>query len=307
MKVANPYNAHISNDPDDCKDHVPNNPSAAQQCKDYMVSNGGFHLFWDYNRYGDCNPQAEYCDMSLQPAAGFNIYTIKEGKAVLYSLHSLGLNYHYVPAMDQSDKDEYFVRAFSVSDGYAESGESNHVPFPQQVETTIEPISVETYRWTVKNYDGSAPQWYKAVVEPGKLMSGYAFTCLNNCSQGQYLDSWYSGSVKFGLPENMDIQNARLNWNHISYITSGPGANNVIMTCGVYLGFQNPDMQAISNTPLWGSENFDVSLPVLQARMKNQKSVVFSFVAPMSKKPGVRWDRCLWSINNLALTLHYYQ
>jgi hypothetical protein len=102
----------------------------------------------------------------------------------------------------------------------------------------------------------------------------------------------------------MDIQNARLNWKTMWYTTSGPGANNVITSCGVTLMDANPDDSVpLSNTTLWGIENYDVTLPVQQAYADNQY-VRFDFKSPWLKKPEVRWDRCLWFINNLTLSIH---
>jgi hypothetical protein len=106
----------------------------------------------------------------------------------------------------------------------------------------------------------------------------------------------------------MDIQNAQLNWKTMWYTTSGPGANNVITSCGVTLMDANPDDSVpLSNTTLWGIENYDVTAPVLAKLSSNQgwKNIVrFDFKSPWLKKPEVRWDRCLWFINNLTLSIH---
>ena len=93
--VANPYNAHISNDPNDCKYYVPSNPWDVEQCKYAMGLTGGSLLFWDYHRYGECNPYAENCNMSLQPADKFHVYTIKAG-VVGYNVAYLNHNYEEV-------------------------------------------------------------------------------------------------------------------------------------------------------------------------------------------------------------------
>jgi hypothetical protein len=271
-----------------------------------MASGGGFLLVWDYNRYGDCNPGAEICDTSYQPADQFHIYSSKAGAFVSYSV-GIGPNYHYDPGFSRADRDEYFVRAYSYT--YGESVDSNHVFFQEKLlETTINPSSVETKRWSVWNYDGSSPHWViQAGLSPGELESGYAFTCLNNCSDGQYRDGWYTGVVQFLIPENMDIQSARLNWKNEYYVTSGAGETDVVSrSCGVNLN-TGPGGWELSTSSLWGSENFDVSPPVLDANLNSKKSIAFWFMAPSERRPVVRWDRCLWQINNISLTLYYHQ
>jgi hypothetical protein len=301
-RIASPYNASITNDPSVCKDHVPPYPGVEQQCKDYMAANGGYLLVWTYNRFGECNPQAENCDADLQPADGFNIYTYQQGNPipVQYSLHPLGKNFSYVPAMGNG---EYFVRAYN--DTVGESADSNHVLLQLNSEITINPTSVQTDRMTAWNYDGSVPHWeIQAGLSPDEMESGYAFTCLNNCSDGKYRDGWYYGTVKFDLPGNVSVQKARLDWDTEDYITSGPGENKVLEGCGVHLIAYNPWWYSNLNSSLWGVTHYDVSPPVLKAMMDGQPSIEFTFQAPWNLKPSVRWDRCLWQIHNLTLTLY---
>jgi len=298
--VANPYNAAITNDPNVCKDHVPSYAGKEQECKNYMASNGGYLLVWTYNRFGNCNPQTDVCDPDLRPADGFNIYRYEQGKVEQYNLHPLAKEFSYVPAMGNG---EYFVRAYN--DTVGESADSNHVQFQLISEITINPTSVQTDRMSDWNYDGSVPHWViQAGLSPDELESGYAFTCLNNCSTGQYRDGWYYGTVKFDLPGNIVFKNARLDWDTEDYITSGPGANKVTAGCGVNLVVYSPYWYSNLNSSLWGIDHYDVTTPVLTAKSNGDQSIEFTFQAPWALKPDVRWDRCLWQIHNLTLTLY---
>ena len=302
-KVANPYNAEITNDPNVCKDHVPD-LAYEQQCKNYMVTHG-YLLVWTYNRFGDCNPQAEICDESYQPADGFNIYTVIEGKTTFYPIHPLTKHFSYVPAMvSNSKKTEFFVRAYSSA--YGESGDSNHVLFPQPapLETTINPTSLDIGSLEAYGDVSGPPQWYTYPPKGGELFSGYAFMPLS----GSYRDVWATSTIYFTLPENIDIQGARLNWKNKSYTTYGPGADDVMKNCRILLksGVGTSGWYQNLNTSLWGSENYDVSQAVLIAKMGGQSSINFWFEAPMGLKPGVRPDACLWYIDNVSLTLYHH-
>jgi hypothetical protein len=306
--IASPYNAAITNDPNVCKDHVFYQSDEAQ-CKETLSFYRNL-LVWTWNRYGNCNPGSEYCDMSYQPKDRFNYFVIKDGKtadaAPINGLVPLDGN-TYVPLRVEG---EYFVRA--VSDTYGESGDSNHVIFtPTTSETILKPTAVETWRWTEKNYGGITPHWETTTgaSPPDGLISGYTFTCLNNCSEGQFSDSRYNGRIKFTLPDNKSVKNAQLSWKNNWYTTDGAGANDVIMSCGVSLHAETTGSVSmkLSNFSLWGSENYNVYLPVLMTIMDGDKNIEFLFVAPIGKTPGVRWNRCLWFINNLSLTLKYYE
>jgi hypothetical protein len=206
-----------------------------------------------------------------------------------------GLNYTYVPMMAEG---EYFVRAYSNT--YGESGNSNPVVFKEPVlETTIDPTSFEITGKEVFGDDPTHSQWYSYPPNGGVLFSGYAFMPI----MGSYRDIWADSTVKFNLPENMNIQGAKLNWKNKSYTTSGPGANNWIKNCGVYLN--STGGWPLAPSVPGGSENYNVSDAVMNAYLNSQPTIEFWFLALRSLKPGVRPDACLWYINNLSLTLYY--
>jgi hypothetical protein len=266
----------------------------------------GYLLVWTYNRFGPCNPQAEVCDQSYQPADGFNIYTVIEGKTAPYGIYPLGKGFSYVPAMlNGKKKVEFFVRAYSTA--YGESGDSNHVSLsqPPPLEMTIDPTSLKIDSLEAYGDVSGPPQWYTYPPNGGVLFSGYAFMPLS----GSYRDVWVTSTISFALPKNIDIQGARLNWKNKSYTTYGPGAGNVMNNCGIRLksGVGPTGWYQDLNTSLWGSESYDVSQVVSIAKMSDESSIDFWFEAPMGLKPGVRPDACLWYIDNLSLTLYYPQ
>jgi len=194
------------------------------------------------------------------------------------------------------------VRAHSNT--YGESGNSNSVFFVYQgkvSETTIDPTSFEITSKEVYGDDSTPPQWYSYPPNGGVLFSGYAFMPIN----ASYRDVWADSTVTFNLPEDMQFLSARLNWKNKSYTTSGPGVNNVIKNCVVYLN-TGPGGWPLAPSVPGGSENYDVSDAVLNAEMSSQPTIEFWFLALKSLKSGVRPDACLWYINNLSLTLYYH-
>ena len=268
-----------------------------------MANSGGYLLVWDYNRFGTCNPQSEQCDEDIQPANRFFVYNIREGGASLYNIQPLdGLFYTYVPLFDE---DEYFVRAYS--NAYGHSADSNHVVFKGPLlETTLKPTYSISSTFKTSNYNGSPPHWANTPgLQPGELQSGYSFSCNNSCSNQQYFDHWKEANVEFNLPEHIEIETAVLSWENVSYNTLGFGDNNMLGNCGVnikdnYLGISFADELS------QGTDSINVTQPILLEHLKGYNQIKFSFNAPFHYKPTVRWDRCLWTIKNLSLTLSYH-
>jgi hypothetical protein len=301
--LAAPYNAYITMDAvNECPQHAPK--GGEYQCNTWF-NMWKWSLVWTYNRYGPCNPGPQVCDKKYQPADGFHIYRIRNGETELDILSPQPSKATWLPIFEGTEKDEYFVRAYSNTLG--ESAESNHIQFPKQIwEATINPTSITTNRFSTQNYGNVAPHWDTVTggMYPGEMMSGYVFSCLNNCSQGQFGDAWYGGEAVFNLPQNMDIQNAWLNWKTSGYIADGPGKNDVVMACGVKLS-TDYDGAWLNNMSISGIENFDVSKPVVLTQWDGHNSIKFKFWNPSKKAGAIRWDRCLWTIKDLSLTLHY--
>ncbi len=193
-----------------------------------------------------------------------------------------------------------------------ESADSNHVFNSQPItEMTLKPTNIDLRRWRVSNYDGSVPHWATtAGVTPDEMLLGYAFICNNNCSNGQYMEGWYNGTAHFYISDIQGIQLARLNWSTEEYVTSGPGDLLTQTNCGVsmeatYNGLSESNTETITNSLWKGEDYYDVTQQVLMAKLKGLPAIDFSFIAPMDKQPDIRWDRCLWKINNISLTIFY--
>lgn len=211
----------------------------------------------------------------------------------------------YVPAIvGNSKKTEFFVRAYSKA--YGESEDSNHVVFPRPLlETTINPVYFGTGLFQAFSDEPGPAKWYEYPPMVGELFSGYAFMPLG----GGYRDVWALSHFTFSLPKGLDIQGGRLNWKNKSYVTYGPGANDVMNNCGILLKSDvgPPIWEQNLNTSLWGSENYDVSQAISIAKMSAESSIKFWFEGPLGLKPDVRPNTCLWYTNNVSLTLYYYE
>lgn len=309
--LSSPFNVYLSNDPTICKDHASNAAEIAQ-CEVYQANaKGRFLLVWSYNRFGNCNPQAENCDMDLQPADAFRVYSVINGVTAANSIQPINFKNTYITAFNEQKNMEFFVRAVSYKldpdgKGY-ESMDSNHALFPQPLEIMVIPTEFSTLGFIKSS---NSQYWKDASVPSADFYSGYDFGCLFECSKGDFWDGYYHGYVIFNLPENLNVQSARLSWKNVSYQALGPGKQKVIGGCGISLQsttFGWDYFIFLSNSMMWGTENYDVSLPVLQAIQDGEKTIQFMFFPPSNMPPSSdRWDRCMWFMKNATLTYQYY-
>ena len=304
--IAPPYDVFISKDPKYCKDHVPPGAGNVQQCENYMIAHK-IMMFWTWSRYGNCYPGAEICDMKYQPKDGFRAYVISDGELKNW-LPLLAGNYTYVPVMQLSQKDEYFVTAYSNE--FGEFFDSNHVTFPYVTKELVVYPALEEIKFEILN-DGSGALFSKYTsIKPDELITGYSYFCSNpNCNNPPYPEWRFFGNANFTLPENLKIQNAWLEWNTEKYITDIAGTNDVLTSCGVHLDVhQEGDTtnEILSTSSLLGTTKFDVSTSVKKAVIFGKKTIEFRFTPPQ-KQAGVNWNRCLWYINNVSLKIQYFE
>jgi hypothetical protein len=112
------------------------------------------------------------------------------------------------------------------------------------------------------------------------------------------------GSARVKLPPAPGLVYARLNWQTKFYTTSGDGDNDVEKSCHVVIavvdgGYALPG----PNDTLYGQTNLDVKMEVRGALQDGKDSIEFQFTPPMDRQAGARWDRCLWDVRNVGLTL----
>jgi hypothetical protein len=318
--LSAPWNARISRNPDDCSFYDDLTPLAtlkrSQKCVD-EISNGtiGAILVWNWRMWGEfgCKIGAS-CYETV--ADGFRIYGLQKGSSEPYlilevrgdpTITYITADYLLWYTVDESV--EFFVRAFS--DELGESDDSNHIPCPDLVQkpTTIPPTSIEVRGYEVWGSNYKPPQWVTYPPNPSPF-SGYAFTCLSNCSTG-YRDNWIYARVSFTLPEKMITPNATLNWKNVALDTKGSGKDDIKTGCSVHLGYQtqgDSETVILPNFLIYSEEHFDVSQPILASELKGKNTIDFWFLVDPSGKPAtVRPDVCLWYFSDISLTLWYGQ
>jgi hypothetical protein len=203
------------------------------------------------------------------------------------------------------------VRAFNstLGNGGMESMDSNQVHYPTLQKIDVDPISVDTTYYQI-NSDGTGGSYfsYNAFKNKGvnEFISGRTYNCVN-CNAGPYPEARYWGFIKFKIPENTDIQSARLIWTTDKFSTDTAGATDIPLACGTMLGSQiegETNTTLLANTMNSSTINTDVSGPVVMNKSSGTKYIDFLF-APPEKKPGPNWGRCLWYIKNISMQVFY--